>query len=88
MALQLEYTTKHGFVCENAYLKINYLSGLKDYSISVVIYKDAEARHSDKEIIGQEIYNFTYSFNSLDNVIKQAYDYLKTLPEYINTVDC
>ena len=88
MALQLEYTTKHGFICENAYLKINYLSGLKDYSISVVIYKDAEARHSDKEIIGQAVYSFSYNLNTLDNLLKQAYDYLKTLEEFSNSVDC
>lgn len=43
----------------------------------------------DSRIIGFKcLYQFTYDLESADNIYIQAYNYLKTLPEFAESVDC
>lgn len=67
---------------DNAYIKIHSLNGNKSLvQITVLILDCAE---------GNEISNSVYNFNpSVDLAwYKQAYEYLKTLPEFANATDC
>ena len=71
------------FVVENAYIKVDFVSGDKNtINITVGYYKTNESNNCFKVN--------SYSFNpSLDNnFIKQAYEYLKTLEEFKDAEDC
>jgi hypothetical protein len=68
-------------IAKNAYWKIDKINGDKN-SMSVEICATAN---------GQQVERFVSVFNpSLDgkNFIAQAYDYLKTLPEFAGAIDC
>lgn len=73
------------FLIENVYCKINNINGSKEnIEISVDVYKDKEI----KLLIERKTYSFIPSLDSPCNFIKQGYDYLKTLDEYKDAVDC
>ena len=50
-------------------------------------YVDAAARTGHKEAISQSEYMFTPDWESSDNVLAQAYTYLKTLDAFDGAVD-
>lgn len=68
---------------DSSYIKVNSVSGTKnnmDYEVGVACEKD-----------GEVLYNFAQTFvPSLDgsNFIAQAYEHLKTLPEFTDAEDC
>ena len=87
MALSKLIETKQNISLENAYIKIIEQSGNKEnINIRVAIYKDKESCNSGMEFLEQIIYNFTPTLE--DNFIKQGYEYLKTLEDYKDSVDC
>lgn len=82
---QLEESVVKEFQLENAYCKIDSLNGNKDnIEIKVGIYKNELKQIS----VTNKSYTFSPSLESADNFIKQGYEYLKTLEEYANALDC
>jgi hypothetical protein len=75
-------------VFNNALIKVVNISGGKEnMNIYVYTFKDKD-KDKDKIIIKEDAYSFTPNLESEDNFIKQAYLYLKTLPEYADAIDC
>lgn len=70
----------------NVYLMISNINGDKNkLFITVDFYKD----DSKTVIIETKNYSFSPSVDdNSDNFIKQGYEYLKALPEFLNTLDC
>lgn len=69
----------------NAYYQVATLNGSKSMQqIFVSVFNNAQ---KDKQI---EVltYSFVPNLESSENFIAQAYNYLKTLPEFANAVDC
>jgi hypothetical protein len=65
----------------DAYIKVESLSGNKDYQSAKVLFKDKE------KIIFTKSYGFKPSLDG-ENFIAQAYLFLKTLPEFTGARDC
>lgn len=88
MALMKIYTTDfYGTPVRiaNAYYQVATLNGSKSVQqIFVSVFNNAQ---KDKQI---EVltYSFVPNLESNSNFIAQAYDYLKTLPEYAEATDC
>jgi endo-1,4-beta-mannosidase len=86
MALEKNYTlTIAGkqVVFANAYIKVDQQEGTKEkirFSVDAATQKDGE-------IIERNVYEFTPNLGG-GNFIKQAYDHLKTLPEFAGATDC
>lgn len=84
MALKKTTTSVHGFVCEDAYHRVEgvRLDGKNKILFQVRTYKEpASASFADRS------YDCGYSLDG-DNPIKQAYQHLKTLPEFADAQDC
>jgi hypothetical protein len=69
---------QHSF---DGYIKVESLSGNKDYQSARVVFKDKE------KIIFMKSYGFKPSLDGV-NFIAQAYSFLKTLPEFSGAQDC
>lgn len=68
----------------NAYIKVSSVAGGKENMAAEVHYlKD----NASGDLIKVENYNFEPDIDG-DNFIKQAYHYLKTLPEFSDATDC
>lgn len=69
----------------NAYIKIKCLEGdKKEVKLTVCIY-DAKDMHT----IETKSYKFTPTLGEESkNFLNQGYEYLKTLPEFADAVDC
>lgn len=80
----------NGLNVENAYIRIDTVSGYKGgIDISVNSYVSKEAFENGDGYLKQQMFNFIPSVEEgSENFIKQGYDYLKTLPEFDNAVDC
>lgn len=74
------------FTIQDAYYKIDSINGTKDQiEIKVAIYKDSLKQVS----YAVKAYKFTPIVDEESlNFIKQGYEYLKTLEEYADAVDC
>ena len=70
-------------VCPEAYCKVGSISGNKDSIFFILNTYNSQG--------GKVLFNKEYSFApDLDgpNFIQQAYEYLKTLPEFAAATDC
>lgn len=68
----------------NAYIRIESVEGNKEnMKICVVYYENDSA----KKILQRKYYTFVPTMDD-KNFIKQGYEFLKTLPKFINAVDC
>lgn len=79
----------NGLEVYNAYYRLNSLSGDKD-NIEFVMhgYASKSLRNEGAGRIDEEYYSFTPDTSEdATNFIKQAYEYLKTLPEYADAID-
>lgn len=89
MALILKKELENGITLNESYHKISSVSCTSNViDFNVEIYKDKEARENNKKAV--EIKSFRCSHdvtNTSVNSIKQAYEYLKTLDEYSNSID-
>ena len=87
MALKKQITTGVrlvGQVQVNAYIRVTYVAGSKnEVTANVTFHKD----DANGEAFKAGNYKFSPDMNG-PNFIKQAYDYLKSLPEFANTQDC
>lgn len=84
MALQKDITTKTGVRVVDAYLKVEEISILNKVAIrfNLKYYVDVE-----KGAFQIKKYACDYDLDST-NPIAQAYEYLKTLDEFIDSIDC
>lgn len=89
MAITKNIELNTGLLVENAYIRIDSLSGCKEnLSMSVNAYLSQEDFTQGKAYLEQEIHSFTPSVeDGSENFIKQGYTYLKTLQKYLNAVD-
>jgi hypothetical protein len=86
MALQKTHTVNfHGkdVVFQNCYFKVSHLAGSK---LGLAVSVDAMPS-KDGSTISRTEFRFTPSMGA-DNFIAQAYNYLKTLPEFAGATDC
>ena len=67
----------------NAYARVSEYHGTKTRMSFVVTW----AESAGMEMLKQETYQCDLDING-ENPIRQAYLYLKTLPEFANAVDC
>lgn len=86
MAISSNFTLKNGLSIEEAYLKIDIVRGDKNtLGFSLVPYKE---KNSSDPLEEGTYYEFRV--NQDENSVrwdKQAYEYLKTLPEYASAID-
>jgi len=84
MALQLTKTTKSGIEVKSAYIRVDHLSlnGKENITFKVNSYKNKELPAFE-----ENFYGCPYDING-ENPIKQAYEHLKTLPEFSDATDC
>jgi hypothetical protein len=69
----------------NAYIKVDAVSGNKNaVEIAVIIYSE---KNNQKLPVQAKNYGFTPSMGN-KNFIAQAYEHLKTLPEFDGAEDC
>lgn len=68
---------------ENAYLQISKISGNKN---KIEFFVECK-RNKDTTTFKTEVYDFQPSPDG-KNFIAQAYEHLKTLPEYAGAIDC
>jgi hypothetical protein len=65
-----------------AYIKVQNISGNKNTINATVIFTDNSIQFNKEYMIPASV------ADSAPNFIKQAYEYLKTLPEFENSEDC
>jgi hypothetical protein len=87
MALKKNITLKNNFGDDvtfvDSYIKIEKLAGGKEQlGINVSFYKK-----QNEQIVDSKNYLFTPSLEG-KNFISQAYDHLRTLPEFAGATDC
>lgn len=83
MALQKQTKSVHGFDAPQAYHRVEGVSvGKTEIKFRLRSYKDAASNTA----FADEGFVCTYDIAG-DNPIKQAYQYLKTLPEFAGAAD-
>jgi hypothetical protein len=90
MALMMRLEHESGLVIENAYWKITNVSGDKNYLfVNCEAFLNKEAADAGKMPLSHISQAFKPSVEEgSENFIKQAYLYLKTLPEFEGAIDC
>ena len=90
MALSKNIILNNGLTVNNAYIRVDTVSGYKGgLDISVNAYVSQQDFTDGKGYLEQKIYSFVPSVeDTASNFIKQGYEYLKTLEEYADTIDC
>jgi hypothetical protein len=85
MALEKTVQAPQGFEAQNAYHRVEGLQVKNKTTISYMVrsYKD----HSGVPAFADCQYESSYSIDG-KNPIAQAYEHLKTLPEFENAKDC
>jgi len=83
--VELSNTIDKTFTIQNAYYKIENLTGDKNkINITVSIYKD----NNKTVLFDRKSYSFIPNVTDIaKNFIKQGYEYLKTLDEYENAIN-
>jgi hypothetical protein len=68
---------------QNAYIKVDRVSGNKtQVELKYVVYSK-----KDGEIVEEKFAYFSPNMDG-ENFVKQAYEHLKTLPEFAGATDC
>lgn len=87
MALQKTITLTTNFgtqaTFDNAYVRVASVKVEKNYGRALVHTQ----KEKDGQVLEQKGYSFGYDLNGL-NPLAQAYNHLKTLPEFQGAVDC
>lgn len=92
MALKKTVTTIHGFLATDAYHRIENLSIspnlLVDFdSVRTITFVVRSYKTSDAICFFENSFGCEYNIDG-ENPIKQAYEYVKTLPEFADAQDC
>jgi len=79
------FTTKYkqDVTINNCYIKVSNVLATKSACTSTVLFMSNQLG----EVLEERPYFFEYNITG-ENPIKQAYEYLKTLPEFANATDC
>lgn len=83
MAIKQNIETEFGVNVNECILRVEYPSLTKN-TLSFNLRKYASI---DKPFFGEEFHTCEYNFEG-QNPFKQAYEYLKTLPEFEDSEDC
>lgn len=83
MAISKNIELSNGIKVDGAYIRVEYPSVTKD-SMSFHIRKYVA---SDKPSFNEDFISAPYVLEG-ENPFKQAYEYLKSLPEYADAIDC
>lgn len=83
MAISKNIELDNGINVDGAYIRVEYLSVTKD-SMNFYIRKYVT---SDKPSFSEDFIQAPYTLDGA-NPFKQAYLYLKALPEYADAIDC
>jgi len=83
MALQKTVTTAHGIEVNNAYHRVENLSLPEKTRMTFVVRSKVDPK---KPAFSSKEFSFAYDIDG-QNPIKQAYEYLKTLPEFAGATD-
>lgn len=81
--LILENNFEEKTTFRNAYIKVESISGSKENMVVKVIY----LKQKDEIKVKRKDFSFIPDLNGA-NFIKQAYEHLKTLPEFADAEDC
>ena len=84
MALKKTASTVHGFEAVDAYHRVEAISLLAKDKITFHV---RSYNSLDKPFFGESVVSCGYNLDGL-NPIKQAYEQLKTLPEFEGAIDC
>lgn len=89
MALQKSITTAQGFECPQSYLVVTSIEFCKGRPSQVTLsgFKDKAARLAGMSSVYSYKFSFDYIVSSEINIITQAYDAAKLLPEFLDCVD-
>lgn len=89
MAVTMNLELETGINLQGAYIRIDTLNGYKkEIEISVNTYISREAFLNGAKYVLQNNYKFKPSIEeSSENFIKQAYEYLKTIPNFKNAIN-
>lgn len=85
MALEMNVVSPQGFLAKNAYIYVQSVSLINKTQMDVCVQflKDKES------IVPFKNQNWACAYNLENgNPFAQAYEYLKTLPEFEGAVDC
>jgi hypothetical protein len=83
MALFKDITTEYGVTIPAAYVRVDDVSMTKQRVVaSARFYADTQ-----KPPFADHVFAFKYQLDG-PNPIKQAYEHLKSLPEFADAVDC
>jgi hypothetical protein len=84
MAIRKQVVTPYGFTVSDAYHRVEDVTiiGKDKMNFSVKAYKDL-----DKESFSASSFACAYDL-AVSNPLQQAYEHLKTLPEFAVAVDC
>lgn len=87
MGLKLDYTTFDGNNYPDAYSAFKYEGVKSSVSIFACVWTSRENKISGGPPVDCCWYSFTLDLNSPDNIMKQGYNYLKTLPQFSGATD-
>ena len=85
MALEKTVTTPHGFQANGAYHRVQHIGFQNKTALkfSLVSYKNKDAK---VEFASQSM-GFEYDLDGANPYV-QSYEYVKTLPEFAEAIDC
>jgi hypothetical protein len=84
MALAKTVSTVHGFQAVNAYHRVEAVTLQNKETIAFHVRSYLAI---DKPFFEESVLSCAYAIDG-ENPIKQAYDHLKTLPEFAGATDC
>lgn len=84
MAIKINSNTVYGITIESAYHRIDNISITNKTKMVFHVYVYADV---NKPFFYEQMFEMIFDING-ENPIKQAYEYLKTLPEFANATDC
>ncbi len=84
MALQTDTTTIYGFNIASAYHRVDNISIVNKSKMSFHLYAFSDV---NKPFFSEQMFEMVFDITG-ENPIKQAYLYLKTLPEFASATDC
>lgn len=96
MAIKSNFQNNLGLVLGDAYIRVRNVSKTVDVinggetfsvvNVTVSVFASQDACVSNKDPIRINQYSSDGVFG--DNLVSAAYEYLKTLPEFVGAVDC
>ena len=84
MALKKTTSTVHGLVASDAYHRVEAVSFIGKEQISFYVRSYVQ---QDKPFFSEQTVSAPYDMDG-DNPFKQAYEHLKTMPEFAGAMDC